>query len=368
MTEAYLERIYYDAGHPASFQGPAKLYQAVRNDGKRNITRKKINEWFQKQETYGLTRPARRKFERSHVVVEGIDAEWDCDLMDMAKLAPYNQGVRFVLLLIDIFSRFVWVKTLKTKNGKEVAEAMRSVFAMGRKPRMARSDRGGEFVNRNVRELLREENIGHILTNNETKAAYAERGIKTVKMKLFRYMLHKQTYRYVDVLPKTIQSYNSTKHSALGVAPKDVTKVNEDEIRYNQYLQRSKRLGKKPVKARLPKYHIGTEVRISHGRTVFDREYQQKWTGELFRIKRVYMREGIPVYKLFDWNGDEVLGTFYEDELQPVIVNENTMYKIEAIIKKRRQKGKSEVLVHWQNWPSKYDSWIPASDVNKFNS
>jgi hypothetical protein len=78
-------------------------------------------------------------------------------------------------------------------------------------------------------------------------------------------------------------------------------------------------------------YKIGEVVRVSHLRGVFDREYSQKWTGELFRVNKRYRRQDIPVYKIKDWNGDDVEGTFYKAELQPVHVDENTVYTIDEI-------------------------------------
>ena len=98
-----------------------------------------------------------------------------------------------------------------------------------------------------------------------------------------------------------------------------------------------------------------------------DREYSQKWTGELFKIDTRFRREGVPVYTILDWDGERVDGTFYEPELQPVTIDPTTEYRVEKILKRRvRNKGK-EVLVRWLHWPKKYDSWIPEADVKDYN-
>ena len=98
-----------------------------------------------------------------------------------------------------------------------------------------------------------------------------------------------------------------------------------------------------------------------------DREYSQKWTGELFKIDTRFRREGVPVYTILDWDGERVDGTFYEPELQPVNIDPTTEYRVEKILKRRVRNKRKEVLVRWLHWPKKYDSWIPEADVKDYN-
>ena len=98
-----------------------------------------------------------------------------------------------------------------------------------------------------------------------------------------------------------------------------------------------------------------------------DREYSQKWTGELFKIDTQFRREGVPVYTILDWDGERVDGTFYEPELQPVTIDPTTEYRVEKILKRRVRNKRKEVLVRWLHWPKKYDSWIPEADVKDYN-
>ena len=98
-----------------------------------------------------------------------------------------------------------------------------------------------------------------------------------------------------------------------------------------------------------------------------DREYSQKWTGELFKIDTRFRREGVPVYTILDWDGERVNGTFYEPELQPVTIDPTTEYQVEKILKRRVRNKRKEVLVRWLHWPKKYDSWIPEADVKHYN-
>ena len=98
-----------------------------------------------------------------------------------------------------------------------------------------------------------------------------------------------------------------------------------------------------------------------------DREYSQKWTGELFKIDTRFRREGVPVYTILEWDGERVDGTFYEPELQPVTIDPTTEYRVEKILKRRVRNKRKEVLVRWLHWPKKYDSWIPEADVKDYN-
>ena len=360
----YLASIYFDPSHPGSYAGPEKLYKTVKEEGKFKIGQYRIKKWLQDQESYSLTRGARRKFNRARVIVEGLDSQWDMDLMDMVDLAKPNDEYKYVLVCVDIFSRYALCQLIKNKTGANVVQPLRSILSGSRKPKTIRTDRGMEFRSKEVNKYLKGENIHHFYAlNTETKANYAERLIKTLKHKIFRYMLKKRTQRYVDILQDVVKSYNTTVHSSLGATPASITKENEGESRLQQYMIRKKFEQKiKPYKLK-----IGQTVRLSHVRGVFDREYSQKWTGEIFKVHQRFKREGLPVYKLVDWDGDTIEGTFNEPELQTVTVDESTEYHIEKVLKKRVKNKQRQVLVRWLHWPKKYDSWIPENDVIKYS-
>ena len=366
--EEYLESIYYDPKHPGSLSGPSKLYQAVRSEGKFRIGLRRIKTWLKGQETYTMTHQVRRKFPRNRYAVEGIDSHWQADLMDMKNLAGYNNGIQYLLVIIDLFSRFVWVYPLKDKKAQEMVKALKLLWeSQPRRPKVFQSDSGSEFKNRWVKDFLKEREVVQLFSLNETKAAYAERAIKTIKMRLYRYMLKHFTYRYADVLNDVVKSYNHTKHRALGQAPSEVNEENEAESRLDQYLIRTKYQAP-PRKNMKRKYtfKVGDKVRISHLRQAFDREYQEKWTGEIFTVVRRYWVQSQDVYKLKDWGGDPIEGTFYAAELQPVTEDPNQEYRIQEVVKKRSRNKRKEVLVKWMHWPKKYNSWIPEEDVKHY--
>ena len=109
------------------------------------------------------------------------------------------------------------------------------------------------------------------------------------------------------------------------------------------------------------KYKVGDRVKISYLKNSFDREYAEKWSDEIFTIIDRKLNQDIPMYQLKDYQNEVITSYFYEPELQVAFLDENMVYKIEKILKKRKRKGISEVLVKWKGWPSKFNSWIPET-------
>lgn len=123
-----LNTIFYTPKHAGSYSSAHKLYQSLKSEGY-TIPLTTIQKWLEGQETYSLHRKVIRKFQRNRVIVSGIDSQWDADLLDMSHLSKSNRPFKYVLLCIDILSRFVWVVPLKSKNGKVVLRAFQKVFA-----------------------------------------------------------------------------------------------------------------------------------------------------------------------------------------------------------------------------------------------
>lgn len=138
----YLNSIYFNPKNPASFSGPDKLFRFVRKEGKFKIGRKRIEQWLQDQQPYSLQRAVHYKFQRRRVIVSGIDAQWDMDLADVSNISKYNDGVNYLLFVIDIFSRYLWVVPLKNKTSTTVANGLSVVLEGNRRPWTIRSDKG----------------------------------------------------------------------------------------------------------------------------------------------------------------------------------------------------------------------------------
>jgi hypothetical protein len=229
-----------------------------------------------------------------------------------------------------------------------------------------------------LKQYLGDRGIKIFYALNETKANFAERYIQTLKKRMYRYFTHLQKYRYMDILQDVVKSINETPNRSLnGRTPASVTRENEDEVRLDAYLARSKSTKSKSTKSkavktktktkkRLPyRFKVGDQVRITHLRRQFQRDYDQTYTEEIFVIRDRFVSQGIPIYKLKDMMDDPIQGTFYASELQRVSKDEETIWRIDKVLRKRKVRGKEEVLVRWLGWPKKFDSWIPKRDIKE---
>ena len=363
--EDYLKDIYYRPGRPGSYSGPQKLYEVVQREGKFKIDMHKIRKFLRNQESYSLHKPVRRRFRRNHVISAGIDDLWQCDLIDMVKFAEWNDGYKYILLVIDVFSKYVWLRALKNKRGASVAEAFADIFeTSGRSPGRLISDKGQEFNATVVQKLMKTRDILYSPTQNETKASVSERAIKTIKTKLYRYFTYKEDYTYISILQDIANSYNQQYHRTIGMTPADVKPSKEEEVRLSTYFARRGEDKKYPQKRGSFKFSAGMHVRISHLKTIFTRNYDETFTGEVFIISKRYYRGTIPVYRLKDMSGEDIKGTFYQSELQKVDIDRNSVWKIEKVIRDRKSRdGSKEYLVKWRHFPVKFNSWVHETDM-----
>ena len=229
--EQLLEKIYTDPENPAGFSGVEHLYRAA-HEANPKITKAFVKKWLSSKDSYTLNKPARRKFERSRVISQGLYIQADIDLLEVGNLAASNDKIRYLLGAIDILSRKAYVQPLKSKTGKDVAQGLEKLWGTDVKPRLARSDRGKEFLNKEVQEFFKRHKIHHFVTSNEVKANYIERLWRTLRGKLHRLITETQNERYIDKLQALVHSYNNKIHSSIGISPADVTSANERLIWY----------------------------------------------------------------------------------------------------------------------------------------
>ena len=153
---------------------------------------------------------------------------WECDLQDIQAYAKYNHNHRYVLSFKDLMSKFLHMNFVKTKSEPSVASAFRSIFDdtkySSRRPVCLRTDKDKEFLNKYFQDFLRSEGIQfQVCRNPDLKCAIVELAHRTVGDTIYKYFTFKNTYRYIDVLPKFLRAYNNTVHSTTGMAPLQVT-------------------------------------------------------------------------------------------------------------------------------------------------
>ena len=311
-----LKKLYHTIRNPAGFTGSSEILHEASSYPQKDLPLTKT--WLSREESYSIHKPARKNFQRSQVRVGNIDEQWQADLSDMQKVKRANGGYSFMLTVIDVLSRYAWVVPIKNKSGPEIKRAFQKIFeTSGRYPEKLQTDEGKEFYNKIFRDFIQNEPyfIRHFHSyNRDIKASLVERFNRTIKTKLFRYFTEKNTNRWIDVIDAFTHSYNTTKHSSHGMAPKDVTPRNQSLVWRKLYRPiRESILKKKP-----PAYKKGDKVRVSKLKTIFQKGYLPNWTKEIFRVKHVTYKYPVYVYTIEDREGQLIEGTFYQEELQKV--------------------------------------------------
>ena len=153
--------------------------------------------------------------------MNGIDKIWSADFVEMQAFSKSNRGVRYLLTVIDVFSKYGWMLLLKDKTGKSVADAFKEIFKKSkRKPEKLWTDKGREFYNKHVKEL----GVELYSTENAEKSSVVECWKRTMKEKIFKYFTANNTNKYIDVLDDFVARYNNTRHSSIKMTPVEARK------------------------------------------------------------------------------------------------------------------------------------------------
>ena len=338
-----MDAVYNNLRSPGSFGSVRNLRRYSRVSGRA------AREFLAKQDAYTLHKPRKIRFPRRKTYSKGIADLCQIDLVDVSNLSSYNDGMRYILTYIDVFTKRAWAVPVRTKSGRDVAEAFEKILSDG-ECNMAQSDKGTEFLNSTFQAMFKRSGIKFYTSENEDlKAAVVERFNRTLKSKMFRYFTYKNTRRYIDVLDDLLYSYNNTHHRSIGMAPAQVNVDNENFVRARLY----------PLKPKTHKwkYDLGDRVRISMHRQPFRKGYLGDWSEELFEITT--RLPTVPVtYELKDLAGEPIKGKFYEMEIQKVFKTDEERFDVDRILKTRKRNGKIEYLVSWKGYPSKFNSWV----------
>jgi hypothetical protein len=373
MEHAHLlAEVYGDPGQPGSFMSAEKLQKAVKELHDVDIPLNDIFDWLKTKDTYTKFRVARRTIKRNPIIAPRIDAQWQGDLAEMGDLAEYNDDVRFLFVVIDVVSKFLWVEPLKSKHGKVVLEGFKKILSRSgeRIPERFQTDDGKEFLNKDFQGFLKSKKIRFFTVASDKKASIAERVIRTLKEKIYRFNHEWHTLRYVDVLQDLVRSYNSTFHSSIKMAPNEVTEGNEGEVLGNLYRDTWKedRIDKKHN--RKDKFAKDDRVRMSDLKGPFTKGYWGNWSNEVLLVSKVKGRVPYTMYKLKDWKGEELKGAFYEKEVQGVKKEIDGFWKVEKVLDEKpkgKTKRKKMFLVKWEGYPDSFNSWVRGKDIKWLN-
>jgi len=286
-----------------------------------------------------------------------IDEVWGADLVEMQEWSKQNNGFRYMLNVIDIFSKYAWSIPLKDKRGDTVTEAFIKIVNNSKRiPKYLWVDKGKEFYNKNMDLWLKQNNIIRYSTFGQHKSAIIERFNRTLKEIMWKRFTAENTRNWIHILDKLIMEYNNRIHSTIGMSPKEASLSKN----YNEVLQNTLNKTKIHSNKNL-KFKIGDKVRISRLKGIFEKGYLPNWSEELFTIDKI--NNSYPItYKLKDLNNEVLEGGFYEEELQKT---EQEIYRVEKVIRKKKINGIDHALVKWSGYSDKHNLWIPVKDLTK---
>ena len=257
-----------------------------------------------------MHRPIRHKFKRRRVFVYTVDDIWSADLMDRHNIAKNNKGYKYILTVIDIFSKFAYAIPLKNKSSESIIEAFKKLF-INVKPRKLWTDQGTEFTNNRFQDFLQQNNIGLYHVYNEGKACVVERLNRTIGELIAKHMTRTNSNNYVNKLQELIDKYNHTYNRSIGMSPFEASKTeNIAKVFRTLYPHKTNK------KTEKPKFKVGDRVRIYKYKNKFEKGSAQNWTKEIFVVDSIVNSDPI-TYKIKDLNNEEILGSFYAQELNP---------------------------------------------------
>lgn len=298
-----------------------------------------------------LHKPARKNFKRRHVIIKGLNDLYQADLCEMIPYQNVNKGYRYILVVINTFSKFVWAEPVKRKTGVDVTKAMQKILSSVRRPpKNLQTDNGKEFYNKDFANLMKKLSINHYSSYSNLKSSIVERCNRTLKSIMWKRFSLQGSYKWLTLLPEIVNKYNSTVHSTTGLKPKDVTG------RHTKLLLNTVYSNVKTIDPKKPKLKLGDSVRISKHRAIFDKSYEPNWSNEIFRIVKVCLTNP-RTYLLKDIAGEDIKGSFYDYELQ--LTKHPDTYLVEKVLKRKGNK----LFVKWLGFSTKFNSWIDKHNV-----
>lgn len=357
MTEAHLRRAYTTPGEKVAFSG---LTNAKREYPR--LKERQISDVLSSVHTYTLHREVKRVNVFNPFFIYNLRQQIQIDLIDVSKLQEYNNGVCFLFVAIDCFSKKTWIIHQKNKRGATTLKSFKNLmqFLGDKPPKSIFFDRGTEFCNALVYDYIRGLNIKLHHPNSEFKAAIVERVNRSIQDIIFKYLTENETFHFLDVMNELLRSYNERYHRTIKMSPSDAEDATNHVIvrsNLNEYYDKARSKRTKRVR-----FKVGDTVRLAKLKHQFQRGYNERFKRELFEVVEIFTRMPITQYALKSLNNQEVIvGKFYANELQK---HSSKIFRIEEVMKSRTLKnGKKQHYVRWQDFDESHNSWV---DDNQF--
>ena len=282
---------------------------------------------------------ALKSFPRRKIHTAYVNQYWGADLVDMSNVKSKNQNITFLLNVVDLYSRFAWSIPLKSKTGKEVCDAFKSIGAW---PEHLWVDEGKEFYNSHVKAWCTEHKIELYSTHSGLKSVFVESFNKTMKEAFYRHFTENQNTKFSTFLPVFMDTYNNRIHSATEETPYNVYHKIKPSLEFDDRVSVNK-----------CKFKVGDYVRLSKLKRTFEKGYTDRWTYEVFKITFIDKRYQPVMYNVVDLLGEPLDGACYQQEL---LATKIPFFKvIEKVVQRKKVGNKEMVLVKYKGYDDKFN-------------
>lgn len=342
-----LKRIYY-GNNIGALRGPIALLEQARAEGVVGVSLEACKEFLKGEPTYTVYKPARRNYERNHIIATSPGSVVQIDIMDMTRFKHANRH-SYVLLSYDSYSKFLMGVPLKNRSEAAVDDGLKSLINSAPYSFIRIYwDKEGSFLSNRVQESLGRFGISNYTTASKVKAPGVERSIRTIRNAVQRHFVSSKTLKWEQYVQEFISYYNNRVHSTTRVKPVDV-------------LSDLSVIPRNPKQPRIKKWKIpsvGSYVRLNRLRGLFDKEASGSFTEEVFKVILVRRKNPIPLIYVEDLLGKAIKGGLYPEEYQSVRWDPEP--KVDKIFKRRKLKNAvNEVYASFKGYPDKYRAWVP---------
>lgn len=366
QQKEYVKSIYYNPAEAESLGSIDRLFKRIKNEGLHPQIKKKDLELFLRgEETYTSHKQRQRLKHYAKIIAPhpGYSIDLDSALMPF----PKKNRLKYMIIGQDAFSRRVGARAVTSLKAVNVNRAVSQIIReLGNHFRFARTDRGTDYFNARVAETFRRLNIKHIPAFEPTKAGLAENMIRIVKRKIYKMLQYKGDHNWSRYLNDVIRGYNRSKNKALfGLSPIEVTPQQVPSIWFKTT---HKDLANQPdIRPYL--YKIDQNIRIHYSRgQAFRKEYNESTGARVYSIDQRFSPGQNHLYKVRDDRGNILPGRFRENQLEPVHIDADTVWRIEKIVGRRVRGGIRQLKIRWLDHSADYDSWEPADQIRNLRA
>ena len=357
----YLKSLYSSTTSPVGYSGPQAILNKSKSDNKyTNIGINRVRKYLSSISAYGLNKPryyTKGKMARYVNNVPRTDIE--ADLLSFERFAPSNSSVKYLLTVLDVNSRELWVAPMVDKKASSVLQGFKAILGkVGPGVRSLYVDKGTEFTALEVVSYFSSIGINITYASLSLHAHRLERAHRSLRQLIRAYQVDNNTDRFIDVLDDLVRIYNNRPHSSLyGSTP---VQINDYTAGFVQD-QQSEKWVHRPSRATF-KYKIGDKVRLLTVKGIFSK-HMSTYTQEVFEVDQRTVQDGVGIYTVKDCSNETILGKFYGFELSYVKESPSIRERVDRIISEKIRNGVKYVEVTFKGQPQKCTLWVKKSDL-----